>query len=669
MSLNIFLIVLSVDAFNAWRSVPGGIAWLLLCELLLFLFLIAAVSYGVIRVWMQYKHGGLGFKLRARVVLVVGSVGIIPAVLVSGFIYLFFDYSVRLWFHNNIRPALLHSLADVRDSSGCIPAVMGSDVAHFLRYMGQDYKDYSEQKAHEAMRLFNFSEILFINDEKAVLSTVVRDDVSYVEHIPDIKIPDRDTDVTTIVGDNVVATARLLSTSPYVYIVAFRLVENLDDYVSRDKRLADYQENLSSQLSLLQIQFFTVFLFLLCSVLFGTVWVGVGLGKSITEKLSALFAATQRVWGGDFDFKIENKGNEQEELTTVISAFNHMVERLGEQRLQLENAYREINDRNRFVETVLAGVSSGVIAVSSSRSVTLMNVRAMNMLLCDNFDALSIDDVFPEVVDLLGNETGKSDITIVRDQKSLVLSVNVERLKAQGFIITFEDISDLLEAQKQAAWSDVARRVAHEIKNPITPIYLAAERLSSKYADQIVSGKETFLRYTDTIMRHVSSISGIVDEFVKFARMPSSIFKMYDISSVIREISFLGQFGRNIVNYDLVLPEREVCILMDRERMSQVFVNIFKNACESIDAGIDVGNGCIKVIVSENDKGVSVEIRDNGIGFSEDVIDKLTNPYVTTRDGGMGLGLAIVSKILNEHGASISFGNLTEGGGVVFITF
>ncbi|MEH0831329.1 ATP-binding protein [Anaplasma bovis] len=660
--------MLSVDAFSVWRSMPGGVAWFLLCELLLFMFLIAVVSYGVIRVWMQYKHGGLGFKLRARVVLVVSSVGIIPAVLVSGFIYLFFDYGVRLWFHNNIRPALLHCASGMSDSSGCVAAVMGSDVDHLLKYMGQDYKNYSEKKMHEAARMFNFSEILLVNNEKTVLSSAAGS-ASYVKHISHIKVPERDADVITIVDNNVVATAKLLSTSPYVYVVAFRSVEGLGDYVSRDKRFAHYQENLSLQLSFLQIQFFTVFLFLLCAVLFGTVWIGVGLGKSITEKLSALFDATQRVWGGDFDFKIENKGNEQEELTTVISAFNHMVARLGEQRLQLENAYREINDRNKFVETVLAGVSSGVIAVSSFRSVTLMNIRAMNILLCDSFDALSIDDVFPEVVELFKNETGRGDITIVRDQKSLVLSVNVERLKAQGFIITFEDISDLVEAQKQAAWADVARRVAHEIKNPITPIYLAAERLSSKYAEQIVSGKETFLRYTDTIMRHVSSISGIVDEFVKFARMPSSVFKMCDISSVIREISFLGQFGRNTVNYDLVLPDKEVCILMDRERMSQVFVNIFKNACESIDSSTNVDNGCIKVIVLENEKGVSVEIRDNGIGFSEDMIDKLTDPYVTTRDGGMGLGLAIVSKILNEHGASISFGNLSEGGGVVFMTF
>ncbi|MDB1135125.1 sensor histidine kinase [Candidatus Anaplasma sp. TIGMIC] len=668
-SLDLLLVLLLFDVFGAWSVAPEESMPLLLGGLLLFLFFIAALSYWMMHIWIQCKRGELGFRLQARAVLVFTSVGMIPAVLVSGFAYLFFDYGVRAWYYNSIRPAFSQCVSAAFDQrAACISAVLSSDITHLSEYVGINSGNRSSKKLLLGSRIFHFSEVLLVENGQIVASSIPDTGFS-MDSIAESELPvNKEKPVAIFTGHSVYAV-QLIDESTKTYLVAVRLMRKAQEHdIPNNSEIQDRREDLRMQMSALQIQFSLAFLFLFLVLLFISVWLGASFAKGIVGRLSELFFATKRVQDGDFDCKIENNGDAMgEEIATVIRAFNQMVERLSEQRLQLENAYREINSRKGFVETVLSGVSSGVMALSPSKLVTLMNDRAMELLSCNELNK-PLEEVFPEAQELVSGAKCKGDIAISRGCKSLILSVNIEWLKTQGLIITFDDISGLVEAQRKAAWSDVARRIAHEIKNPITPIYLAAERLSSKYSEQIVSERETFLRYTDTIIKHVSNISCIVDEFAQFARMPSPTFKMCDISAIIRDISFLGQFGKNVVYYDLSFPEEEVLVWLDQEQISQVFVNIFKNACESINASVNADNGRIGVVVSKREGSVQVEVRDNGVGFSEDLIGRLTEPYVTTRDQGTGLGLAIVQKILEEHGATISFCNSDEGG-VVLMTF
>ena len=668
ISLDLLLLLFSFDIFGAWRVAPEGATPLLLYGLLLFLFFVASLSYWMMHIWIQCRRGELGFRLQARAVLAFTSVGMVPAVLVSGFAYLFFDYGVRAWYYDSIRPAFSQCVAmDLRNRAAYSALLLSSDLERLSGYILDNPGRHTQEKIDLGAKIFRFADVLLVS-RGVPISNVNNGSQFNVGVIPADRFPTVKNKPVTFFTAQQAYAMQLIDSENMIYLVAMRSTKDTIGCVPRSSEFHDYREDLRMQMSAMQIQFSLAFLFLFLILLFVSIWLGAGFAHGIVGKLSELFLATKRVQDGDFNFKIEDKGKVMgEEIATVIKAFNQMVERLKEQRLQLESAYQEINIRKGFVETVLSGVSSGVMALTPMQSVTLMNERAMELLSWSELDK-PLEEVFPEVIDLVNGAKCHGNITIIRRQKSLILSVNIRWLKKQGFIITFDDISGLVEAQRQAAWSDVARRIAHEIKNPITPIYLAAERLASKYSEQIVADKDTFLRYTDTIIKHVSSISGIVDEFAQFARMPSPTFKMCDIISIVRDISFLGQFGKNVVRYSLSFPEEEMLVWLDREQISQVFVNVFKNACESINASANANSGRIEVVISKSEREILVEVRDNGVGFSEDLIGKLTEPYVTTRDQGTGLGLAIVKKILEEHGATIKFRN-SEEGGIVVITF
>ncbi|MFV9877694.1 MAG: PAS domain-containing sensor histidine kinase [Anaplasma ovis] len=663
LALGAVLLVLFADAFLTWYIVPSRVPGSLLAGFLLFLLLLAVLSYGMIRAWIRYRRGELGFRLQARVVLVFVVVGVVPTALVSGFSSLFFDYGVRAWFHGIVEPAVSSCCAAALGREReYLAAMLAADVSRFVGYLG-GLPDNLDSRVREGAALFGFAEVLVMGREGVIAS-------SAAHPLPVVTSPEGKSYGERALGAPVenafVYTIVPVYAPPVTHVVAARVLPGSGGCAYD---MSSYRKNARLQLSILQVQFSLAFLFIFLMLLFVSVWMGVGLSKSVVGPLSHLLSATRRVQDGNFDCRIHSKeGVVGEEMSTVIAAFNGMVEQLGTQRLQLEKAYKEISSRKEFIETVLSGVSSGIMALSpSGEYVTLMNDRARELL---SFDGLhgKMCHIFPEACALLNRFADKANVIIVRENKSLTLSVHMRRLGMQGLIMTFDDISGLVEAQRQAAWSDVARRIAHEIKNPVTPIYLAAERLRSKYAEQIVSGRETFLKYTDTITRHVSNISEIVDEFAKFARMPSAVFGVCDICSLLREISFAGQFGRKVVDFDLRFPDAAVPLLLDREQISQVFINVFKNACESIDAREDIDSGHITVTVTTNPDSVAVEVKDNGVGFPQDLIGRLTEPYVTTRDQGTGLGLAIVKKILDEHGASIGFQNL-EDGGAVLITF
>ena len=660
LALGAVLLVLFADAFFAWYVIPGRVPGSLLAGFLLFLLLLAVLSYGMIRAWMRYRRGELGFRLQARVVLVFVIVGVVPTALVSGFSSLFFDYGVRAWFHGVVEPAVSSCrAAALGREREYLATILAADVSRFVGSLGGLPGDL-DNRVREGAALFGFTEVLVMGRGGVIASGATH-------LLPGVTSPEsKSYGEKATVESALVYTIVPVYAPPVTHVVVARV---LPESGGCAHDMSGYWENARLQLSVLQVQFSLAFLFIFLMLLFVSVWLGVGLSRSVVGPLSHLLSATRRVQDGNFDCKIHGKeGVVGEEMSTVIAAFNGMVEQLGAQRLQLEKAYEEIRSRKEFIETVLSGVSSGIMALSpSGEYVTLMNDRARELL---SFDGLhgKMCHIFPEACALLNKFADKANVMIVRENKSLTLSVHMRRLGMQGLIMTFDDISGLAEAQRQAAWSDVARRIAHEIKNPVTPIYLAAERLRSKYAEQIVSGRETFLKYTDTITRHVSNISEIVDEFAKFARMPSAVFGVCDICALLREISFAGQFGRKAVDFDLRFPDVAVPLLLDREQISQVFINVFKNACESIDVREDADSGHITVTVTTNPDSVAVEVKDNGVGFPQDLIGRLTEPYVTTRDQGTGLGLAIVKKILDEHGASIGFQNL-EDGGAVLITF
>jgi len=356
------------------------------------------------------------------------------------------------------------------------------------------------------------------------------------------------------------------------------------------------------------------------------------------------------------------------------------------QQQGLVEANRQLDERMRFTETVLTGVSAGVIGLDDEGRIHLPNRSASELLGINLESAIGekLVTIIPEISELLEKSRNSPDrllsdeIKIERNGHSSVLLVNIAGeklgLETLGYVLTFDDVTELLSAQRKAAWADVARRIAHEIKNPLTPIQLSAERLKRKYLKQIKDDPDTFSLCTDTIIRQVEEIGKMVDEFSSFARMPQATLKNVNLSEICHRALFLERNRPNDIDYQLELPDDPIYLRCDSLQINQALTNLLKNAAESVSAHNNHGKGIIRCVLRQtptNDAGplISITIHDNGAGLPKTGREKLTEPYVTSREGGTGLGLAIVKKIMEDHSGNINMSNNEDGGATINLLF
>jgi two-component system nitrogen regulation sensor histidine kinase NtrY len=361
-------------------------------------------------------------------------------------------------------------------------------------------------------------------------------------------------------------------------------------------------------------------------------------------------------------------------LAQLGETFNRMTYELRTQRDDIVRARDLIDQRRRFTEAVLAGASAGVIGADADGCISILNRSAEKLI--DRLEADVIGkplvEVVPELQELISNaQLGiqrlvQGQITISRQNRERNLSVRVTTEQSpdalQGFVVTLDDITELVVAQRSSAWADIARRIAHEIKNPLTPIQLSAERLRRKYGKSITEDPAVFLQCTDTIVRQVDDIKRMVDEFSKFARMPKAVIEPEDVADTVRQAVFLMRVGNADIDIDLDLAEDPMRARFDRRLISQALTNIIKNASEAIAAvpQSERGRGRIRVIAQREVADVTIDVIDNGIGLPKENRNRLLEPYVTTREKGTGLGLAIVGRILEEHGGRIELRDAAE---------
>jgi two-component system nitrogen regulation sensor histidine kinase NtrY len=354
-----------------------------------------------------------------------------------------------------------------------------------------------------------------------------------------------------------------------------------------------------------------------------------------------------------------------------------MTSQLDSQRTALVEANLQIDERRRFTETVLAGVSAGVLGLDGEGHITIVNRAAARLLNAapEEIEGHHYAQAVPELAGLIrraisepvGRAGGEVAIKRGGTPRSLSVQVASERGAASGgYVVTFDDITDLVSAQRTAAWADVARRIAHEIKNPLTPIQLSAERLRRKYAGEVVSDKEVFEQCTDTIIRQVGDIGRMVDEFSSFARMPTPVMRRENAQELIHQATFLQRVTHPQITFETESPRETVELYCDGRLVSQALTNVLKNAAESIGARAARGDefqGRIVVHLEQPEGFVVFRIVDNGIGLPHEQRDRLTEPYVTTRAKGTGLGLAIVRKILEDHNGEILLKDAGDAGG------
>lgn len=414
-----------------------------------------------------------------------------------------------------------------------------------------------------------------------------------------------------------------------------------------------------------QIAFASMYALIAVILLLSAIWIGLSFANGLVAPIRRMIHATDQVSSGNFYVQVPIRRSEGD-LAHLGETFNKMTAELRRQRDGLVTASEVIDRRRRFTETVLSGVSSGVLGLDADGHITIMN-RSAEILLGAGGRLLGepIGQVAPEiagfVAEALHNRQRQSSgqIAITRAGRDRMVNVRAVREgegAGAGLVVTLDDITDLVSAQRTAAWADVARRIAHEIKNPLTPIQLSAERIRRKFGRVIVDDKEIFEQCTATIVRQVEDIRRMVDEFSSFARMPKPSLEREDIVETVRQIVFLMRVGNPELTLSEDLPAEPVLAQFDRRLMSQALTNVIKNATEAIEAlpMEQRGPGRIDVSFQRREDGmIIIDVIDNGKGLPIDQRQKLLEPYMTTREGGTGLGLAIVGKILEDHGGGI----------------
>ncbi|MDD3445366.1 MAG: PAS domain-containing sensor histidine kinase [Zavarzinia sp.] len=678
----------SVQDGNTTLIIP-----LLLTDLVLVLALAALVATRIVRLWWARRSGLAGAKLHVRIVALFGAIAAVPTIFLGVASALFFNLIIDTWFSARVQGAVSDSVtiakAYVEEHSKTIEAdirAMANDINRRAMIVDGNSDMFNLLLENQAA-VRGLAEAIVINSTGRVLARTALSFGMEFDRLPagalDRAGRDGEVVIITTEDDRVRALIRLDS-----FLDAFLYVGRFVDprviaYVERTQAaVAEYEELQKRRLGI-QVTFAFVFVLVGLLILLTAILAGLWVATRLVEPVARLFGATERLREGDLSARVDT-GTSDDELASLGRAFNRMAGQIEAQHGELRDANHQLDERRRFTEAVLAGVSAGVLGVDIEGRITLPNRSALELLQVSAEEIVGerIADVVPEIAALMAEVRERPDreiqaqINLARGGVTRHFSVRVVGERAgravRGFVVTFDDVTDLVSAQRTAAWADIARRIAHEIRNPLTPIQLSAERLKRKYGREIATDPEVFAQCTDTIIRQVGDIGRMVDEFSAFARMPTAVFRMEDLSEQVRQAVFLRHVAAPGIVFETALPPEPVRALFDMRQIGQALTNVLKNAAEAIEArpaAPDLPQGRVMTTLSAVDGTIRIEVRDNGRGLPVSERDRLTEPYVTTRAKGTGLGLAIVRKILEEHGGTIVLGDNPGGGAVVTLSF
>lgn len=673
-------------------SDPTTVIILLNLDLVLMLLLGAFVARRIVGVWTERRSGAAGARLHVRLVVLFSVVAVTPTIMMAIFSVLFFNVGVQAWFSERVRTALQESQAVAKAYLEEHQQIIGGDalaMANDINRAGLRSPARLNQLVATQAAIRALPEAVVFDEAGRILA---RSGFAFSMELSVEQIPiwafekARGGEVavlTTENDDRVRALVKLEDiTGEDAYLFVGRFVDpKVIGHMERTSEASAEYKRLEGQRSGLEITFSLIFAVVALMLLLAAVWVGLTLATQLARPIIGLIDAAERVRAGDLSARVNEHA--ADEIGSLARAFNRMTNQLGEQRQELMDANRLLDERRRFTETVLAGVSAGVIGLDRDGHIELTNRSASDLLGVD-LDGLigaPLGEVMPEVAEQIEavrrrpERVLQREITLVRDGRTRILlaRLTAEQMEAEilGFVVTFDDITELLSAQRKAAWADVARRIAHEIKNPLTPIQLSAERLKRKYLKEITSDPDTFVTCTDTIVRQVGDIGRMVDEFSSFARMPAPVMKAEDLRGIVRQTVFLTRNGYPAVTFETALPDDPVMVACDSRQIGQAVTNLLKNAVEAIEGreGEALPPGRVALALYEKGDATVIEIADNGKGLPKEQRDRLTEPYVTTRAKGTGLGLAIVKKIMEDHGGDLQLEDLPTGGACVRLVF
>ena len=674
---------------------PSAVLSLLNLDLVLLLLLGAVVAWRLIEVWAERRRGLAGSRLQIRLVLLFSLIAVMPTIIVAVFSYLFFNFGVESWFSDKVRTAISESQAVAEAYLHEHQQAIRADVLAMANDLNRDAlklalnPQHLEQVVSAQAALRGLTEAMIFDRAGHMLAKSSLSFTLGFEPVPDGAMRRADEgDVATMTNDSddrVRALVRLNQFGSDVYLYVGRFIEpRVLNYIEENRSAAAQYKQLEGQRSGSQIKFALIFLMVALLFLVAAVAIGIHFATQLAEPISRLVTATEQIRGGDLAARVP-EGEKDDELASLSRAFNRMTYQIESQQTELREANRQLDERRRFTETVLTGVSAGVIGLDRFGRINLPNRSASSLLGVEIEQSIGQDlaEVAPEMAGLLDeaarrpDRLAQSQVQLARgtSMRTLLVRIAAEHYgrEISGFVVTFDDITELLSAQRKAAWADIARRIAHEIKNPLTPIQLAAERLRRRYLKEIKSDAETFTVCTDTIIRHVGDIGRMIDEFSSFARMPAPVLKPENLIEIVRQTVFLQRTAHPEIVFEAILPSRSVTVRCDARLVSQALINIVKNAIEAVELriaeqGADPA-GHIRVSVSNIAGQAAVIVEDNGNGLPQQGRERLTEPYVTTRAKGTGLGLAIVKKIMEDHQGELVLEDGETGGTRVKLIF
>ena len=669
---------------------PALIAAIMVANLVPAMALIVLIGRRLARGRAAASLGGGTGRLHVRLVALFSLIAAAPTLLVVIFASLLFQIGVDFWFSERSRGMFENaaSLAegyyqDNQREVGANAVAMAKDLRTFLaRAPIEDpgFDDYYLQQV--VVRNLNESAIIEVGrDGIARTPAMVDPDNRAAENrIPSETIArlDRGEDVIVTLSNNRIEAATRLDPARRIYLYASRdsQVLGLRQFERARAVLADY-EALFARSRQLQIQF-NLALYLGSLLLLSlAVVAAIVVADRIVRPLGILVNAARTAAGGDLSVRVEPSWRD-DEIAVLARAFNSMTEQLQGQTGALLRANDQLETRRAFIETVLSGVSSGVISLDVDGNIRLANAAAAAMLghAADQLSGRPLVAIAPELARLVTTVQAEAVLSMaLRGRDHATVAAKVVAL-GDGHVLSFEDITQQLQDQRRAAWSDVARRIAHEIKNPLTPIQLAAERLQRRFGKKIDDDSGIFSKLTDTIVRQVADVRRMVDEFSSFARMPAPTFGLEDVRDIVRQSLFLFEVARPDISFSLNAPDSAVPLVCDRHLLSQAITNIAKNAVEAIDEklnrkrGSEQGDMSVERIGAEiivDETAVRIAVSDSGVGLPPER-ERIAEPYMTTRQTGTGLGLAIVKKIVDDHLGEINFTDADSGGARITIT-
>jgi two-component system nitrogen regulation sensor histidine kinase NtrY len=694
-TIGVFVVVLALlSALTTFMVLAGltpiapthqVVVTLLLVNAVTVLLLVGLIGREMWRVFQARRRGRAAARLHVRIVALFSVIAAAPAVLVAVVASVTLDRGLDRLFsqqtHSLIENSLIVADAYVREHAQFARAdtiATAIELARAKPLFDQNRDQFRKFLAVQAS-IRGLPAVMLLDKDLNVIEQVE----SQVNHIfakpsPDVLafVNDTEPQVAMFLDANYVAAIIKLRGYQDTYLYIARLLDPrvLAQLNATREGVAQYAD-LEARRVGVQIAFGLMYTVIALIVLLSAVWIGLNFANYLVSPIRRLIGAAQVVATGNLYVQVPTRRSEGD-LAQLGETFNKMTQELRTQRDDIVRARDLIDSRRRFTEAVLASASAGVIGVDGEGRISILNRSAERLIGCSESEALGhmLTEIVPELSEIFASarvgvqRLVQGQVTINRNGKERNVSVRVTSEQSgaaeyeYGYVVTLDDITELVTAQRTSAWADVARRIAHEIKNPLTPIQLSAERLRRKYLPGIKEDTTVFAQCVDTIVRQVDDIKRMVDEFSRFARMPKPVMETDNVADTVRQVVFLQRVGNADIDIDVEIAEDPMPARFDRRLISQGLTNIIKNATEAVAAVPpgELGRGHIRVSAERDGDDIVIDVVDNGIGLPKENRSRLLEPYVTTREKGTGLGLAIVGRILEDHGGRIELGDAAE---------